>query len=343
MYTRGRLLSSLTRLRYCGDLEYFVDFRRRELDLLQLTLESCVLQTKDTEGEQPHRTAPNKERWLSILAEEKRLLKETNANPQKTIISSRFPLNARTDAMWWFHYSEKSRSGWGTTGAFNQSAGEEKRLIREGNQLERLKEEAITGAMRFRHSLRSKQAIHDDVKERDIEKVLQRIEKDMKSFDEQLRVLRRRKANADQSIRQRKLHSEESSCYSQNLSLLKNARKLARNKNLAALEESSQKQVDIFMSQWNNSKAFRGEYAKRVLPSLDCRQLTEDGRTKNCDENPQSSFQKVPKTTYGQKQNGNLKWHMKNATDPRNFALMAKRMQQHIKYVYDLQIPLLGR
>lgn len=66
--------------------------------------------------------------------------------------------------MWWFHYSEKSRSGWGTTGAFNQSAGEEKRLIREGNQLERLKEEAITGAMRFRHSLRSKQAIHDDVK-----------------------------------------------------------------------------------------------------------------------------------------------------------------------------------
>lgn len=166
--------------------------------------------------------------------------------------------------MWWFHYSEKSRSGWGTTGAFNQSAGEEKRLIREGNQLERLKEEAITGAMRLPHSLRSKQAIHDDVKVNSsplnllpnitnsilskclmflwsdlyafqllqlvgkklneirkeilpfraavdhIEKVLQRIEKDMKSFDEQLPVLRRRKGNADQSIRQlRELHSEE--------------------------------------------------------------------------------------------------------------------------------------
>ncbi|KAK4577582.1 hypothetical protein RGQ29_027917 [Quercus rubra] len=58
----------------------------------------------------------------------------------------------------------------------------------------------------------------------------------------------------------RKLHDQESSCYYQCRSLLKNARKLAQKKDVAALGELSCGQIDRFMSQWNNSKAFRDEY-----------------------------------------------------------------------------------
>lgn len=40
------------------------------------------------------------------------------------------------------------------------------------------------------------------------------------------------------------------------------------------------------MCQWSNSKAFREDYEKRILPSLDSRQLCRDGRMRNPNEKP---------------------------------------------------------
>lgn len=38
------------------------------------------------------------------------------------------------------------------------------------------------------------------------------------------------------------------------------------------------------MSLWSSNKNFRNDYVKRILPSLDARQLSRDGRMKNPDE-----------------------------------------------------------
>ena len=40
------------------------------------------------------------------------------------------------------------------------------------------------------------------------------------------------------------------------------------------------------MSLWNNGKAFRDDYERRILPSLDMRLLSKDGRMRNPDEKP---------------------------------------------------------
>lgn len=40
------------------------------------------------------------------------------------------------------------------------------------------------------------------------------------------------------------------------------------------------------MSLWSSDKAFRGDYEKRILSSLDIRQLSRDGRMRNPDEKP---------------------------------------------------------
>lgn len=40
------------------------------------------------------------------------------------------------------------------------------------------------------------------------------------------------------------------------------------------------------MSLWNSGKTFRDDYEKRILSSLDMRQLSRDGRMRNPDEKP---------------------------------------------------------
>lgn len=48
------------------------------------------------------------------------------------------------------------------------------------------------------------------------------------------------------------------------------------------------------MSLWNSNKAFRDDYEKRILPSLDIRQLSRDGRMRNPDEKPILSEVQTP-------------------------------------------------
>ncbi|XP_052486432.1 proton pump-interactor 1-like [Gossypium raimondii] len=65
-----------------------------------------------------------------------------------------------------------------------------------------------------------------------------------------------------------------------------NAKLLAAQKDIKALEELSIVEVEKFMALWNGNKAFRDDFEKRILPSLDSRLLSRDGRIRNPDEKP---------------------------------------------------------
>lgn len=68
--------------------------------------------------------------------------------------------------------------------------------------------------------------------------------------------------------------------------VLNKARELAAIKDITALGELSHSEVENFMALWSSDKALRDDYEKRILPSLDSRQLSRDGRMRNPDEKP---------------------------------------------------------
>lgn len=69
--------------------------------------------------------------------------------------------------------------------------------------------------------------------------------------------------------------------YYQNRSVLAKAKFLAAEKKIVAVKELENSEVEKFMSSWNSDKAFRDDYEKRILSSLDFRQLSRDGRIRN--------------------------------------------------------------
>ncbi|EOA40348.1 hypothetical protein CARUB_v10009075mg [Capsella rubella] len=60
--------------------------------------------------------------------------------------------------------------------------------------------------------------------------------------------------------------------------VMKRAIELAASGNVRDLEELTNSEVEKFMSRWNNEKAFREDYKKRILPSLDERKLRHNGQ-----------------------------------------------------------------
>ncbi|GFP86725.1 proton pump-interactor 1 [Phtheirospermum japonicum] len=59
-----------------------------------------------------------------------------------------------------------------------------------------------------------------------------------------------------------------------------------RDKTFETIRDMRKQRVDGFMALWNSNKAFRDDYKKRVLSSLDMRQLSKDGRLRNPNEKP---------------------------------------------------------
>ncbi|PPD84812.1 hypothetical protein GOBAR_DD18255 [Gossypium barbadense] len=72
----------------------------------------------------------------------------------------------------------------------------------------------------------------------------------------------------------------------QSRTIVHNAKLLAAQKDIKALEELSIVEVEKVMALWNGNKAFRDDYEKKILPSLDSRLLSRDGRIRNLDEKP---------------------------------------------------------
>lgn len=189
------------------------------------------------------------------------------------------------------------------------SLTEEKQLLREIKQLEGTREKVIANAAmrtKLQDSVGQKEAIQDQVKliggdldgvkkERqairskikEIDDVLKTIDKDIQSLQDELTAVIQKREKAYESIQQlRKQRDEGNSYFYQSRTLLNKSRELAAKKDVNALDELSQTEVEKFMSLWNSDKAFRNDYEKRILPSLDMRQLSRDGRMRNPDEKP---------------------------------------------------------
>ncbi|ESW05176.1 hypothetical protein PHAVU_011G158400 [Phaseolus vulgaris] len=186
---------------------------------------------------------------------------------------------------------------------------EEKQIIREIKQLEGTREKVLANASmraKVQDSLGQKEDIQDQVKliggdldgakkERQVirSKIKQlddgvkALDKDIQSLQEELGAVTEKRDKAYENIQQlRKQRDQGNSYFYQSRTILNKARELAAKKDINALEEFVQIEVEKAMSLWNSDKSFRDDYEKRLLPSLDMRQLSRDGRMRNPDEKP---------------------------------------------------------
>ncbi|KAJ8638951.1 hypothetical protein MRB53_015645 [Persea americana] len=191
----------------------------------------------------------------------------------------------------------------------SNTLAEEKQLLKEIKQLEGTRVKVIANdAMKakIQDSLGQKEAIQDQVKliggdldgvrreQQEVRKKIKHLEEELKAIDteisslrEELEALNQKKDKAyDIKNELRKAREERNSHFYQNRSILNHAKDLAAKKDIAALEELSHAEMEKFMSLWSSDKAFRDDYEKRILPSLDIRQLSRDGRMRNPDEKP---------------------------------------------------------
>ncbi|XP_038985151.1 proton pump-interactor 1-like [Phoenix dactylifera] len=186
---------------------------------------------------------------------------------------------------------------------------EEKQLIKEIKLLEGTREKVIANAAmkaKIQDTLGQREAIQDQVKLlggnidgvrkekqavrtkiRQLEEELKFIDDEINSFQEELIAVNEKRNKAFETLNElRKARDEANACCFQNRSLLNTARALAAKKDIAALQQLAHAEVEKFMSQWSSNKAFRDDYEKRILPFLDIRQLSRDGRMRNLDEKP---------------------------------------------------------
>ncbi|KAK6934252.1 hypothetical protein RJ641_034407, partial [Dillenia turbinata] len=186
---------------------------------------------------------------------------------------------------------------------------EEKKLIKEIKQLEGTREKVIANAAmraQIQESMGQKEAIQDQVKligvdldgvrkdQQVVRGKIKQLEEELKGIDGQIEALQeeltavtQKRDKAYETIQElRKQRDEANAHFYQNRSLLNSARELAAKKDIKALEELSHAEVERFMGLWNSEKAFRDDYEKRILPSLDFRRLSRDGRMRNPDEKP---------------------------------------------------------
>ncbi|XP_059664636.1 proton pump-interactor 1-like [Cornus florida] len=186
---------------------------------------------------------------------------------------------------------------------------EEKQLLREIKQLEGTRDKVIANAAtraKIQESLGEKESIQDQVKlmgvdlkgvrkehqvvkfKRDqLKAQKESIEKHIASLEAEFKVVTQKRDEAKQYHQELKRQREEGNvCYYQNRTLLNMAKAVAAKRDVEALKNICDTEVEKFMSQWSSSKAFRDDYERRTLLSLDMRQLSKDGRIRNPDEKP---------------------------------------------------------
>ncbi|PKU65723.1 proton pump-interactor 1 [Dendrobium catenatum] len=185
----------------------------------------------------------------------------------------------------------------------------EKQLLKEIKQLEASREKVIANAAlrtKIQESFGQKDAIQDQVKLigadldgarkeqqavrakiQHLEEKLNGVRAELDSLQSELVAINETRDKAYQTFTLlRKERDESNACFFQYRSLMNNVKGLSINKNISALKELSVNEVEKFMTQWSSSKAFRDDYEKRILSSLDARQLSRDGRMRNPDEKP---------------------------------------------------------
>ncbi|XP_052178412.1 proton pump-interactor 1-like isoform X1 [Diospyros lotus] len=186
---------------------------------------------------------------------------------------------------------------------------EEKQILREIKQFEGTREKVIANAAmraKIQDSLGEKEALQDQVKligvdldgvrkEQQLVKAKikqltdekEAIEREIKSLEAELTAVSEKRDKSYEAFQELRKHREDgNACYYHNRTLLNQAKELAAKKDIGALKEIGSTEVEKFMSQWSNSKGFRDDYERRILSSLDIRQLSKDGRMRNPDEKP---------------------------------------------------------
>ncbi|XP_057797391.1 proton pump-interactor 1-like isoform X1 [Salvia miltiorrhiza] len=186
---------------------------------------------------------------------------------------------------------------------------EEKQILREIKLLEGTREKVIANAAeraRIQDSLGQKEDILDQVKSIGVDldgvrkekqvvfaKIKQldedklALEKEINALEEELTSVTEKRDKIFQNITEmRKKRDEGNSPFYNNRNLLAKAKVLAAKKDIDAVKELSNSEVENFMALWNANKAFRADYESRILQSLDSRQLSKDGRLRNFDEKP---------------------------------------------------------
>ncbi|XP_038875496.1 proton pump-interactor BIP131-like isoform X2 [Benincasa hispida] len=176
---------------------------------------------------------------------------------------------------------------------------------------ESLKEEILKNSS---YELRERQRkVNAEIRKVNVE--LEKVEKDIRSLQKLFTDANRKKDGAYNTIlRLKKQYGEENASYYQYRSLMKKVESLAQKKDIAAIQELSQIQVEQFMKQWNDNLDFRNDYKKRVVPSLKNQHLGFDGRMITNQKPAVEDTRKVIKPEALSK--SRLKWLMKDLEDP---------------------------
>ncbi|CAH9099964.1 unnamed protein product [Cuscuta europaea] len=220
---------------------------------------------------------------------------------------------------------------------------EEKQIIREIKQLEGTREKVIANAAeraKIEESMGEKESIQSQVKLigvdldgvrkekqalsaklKQIDDERDALNKDIDLLEKELDALTQERDKINESIVDlRKQREQGNSSFFKYRNLTSEARQLANKKDIAALKELSETEVEKFMTQWCNDKSFRDDYEKRILLSLDMRQLSKDGRMRNPDEKPLVLPEAPPATTVALVKTTNQKPSKEDSAPPQSDA-----------------------
>ncbi|KAJ6314242.1 hypothetical protein OIU78_017827 [Salix suchowensis] len=284
-------------------------FRNEDLDATDWPYECVSLNhAKRAELVNQVRTLKNENRQFKSIFDEKKKkleplhqalgkLRDTNSAGRGGLCSSEEELN---DCIYRLQYCIQHES---------ISLTEEKQKLRDIKQLEGTREKVIANAAmraKIQDSMGQKEDIQDRVKLMGVDldgvkkeqQVLwgkidgldgkvKALDTEISTLQDELTAVTQKRDKAYETIQElRKQRDEANANFYQCRMLLTKAKELAARKDVVALEELAHAEVEKFMSLWSHNKAFRDDYKKRILPSLDRRQLSKDGRIRNPGEKP---------------------------------------------------------
>uniref|UniRef100_A0A0D9X7J3 Proton pump-interactor 1 n=1 Tax=Leersia perrieri TaxID=77586 RepID=A0A0D9X7J3_9ORYZ len=189
------------------------------------------------------------------------------------------------------------------------SLDEEKKLVKEIKQLNGTRSRVIENAAKrakMQGTVGERDTIQDQVKQigvgidevkkerqavRDKIKVLEdqlhAVDDEIAALQDDLTAATARKDKAFDALNEfRKSRDLNNTSFHQYRTISNSVRDLSARGEVQTVQQLCQNEVEKFMAQWCSSKSFREDYEKRILVSLNSRQLSRDGRMRNPDEKP---------------------------------------------------------
>ncbi|KAK1320556.1 Proton pump-interactor 1 [Acorus calamus] len=153
---------------------------------------------------------------------------------------------------------------------------EEKQLLKDIKQLQGTRKRVIQNAAmkaKIQDSMGEKEVIQDQVKQLGVD--FDGVKKEQKVFSLKIQTLDEKLKVIDSELEALEVELEDATL-----------KKDKAYETLHSLRKARDEGVDKFISEFSSNKAFREDYEKRILSSLDSRLLSRDGRMRNPDERP---------------------------------------------------------